>query len=189
MTRSRPQWEIADSLGQDYLTGLPNRAYMMRRLEQALLDSEQTGLPVAVFYADVDCLQMTNAFLGHEVGDRALRDMARAMHAAMAPEVVLGRYGGGEFLGLLPNGDLAAATLQAEAARRAVDDLFRSSKEKRTLGGTCTGHAGPVDFLTVSVGVAASTPAQPACAAELLRTAGLRLYKAKREGCNRVIAG
>ncbi len=193
-TAPQHQWEIAGSSGEDGLTGLPDRQYMMRRVEQALLDAEQTGMPVALFLADLDHFQPINEMYGHRAGDRILCEIARTMRAAVAPDVLLGRWGGGQFVGLLPIGDIAEVTTQAEAARVAVDELYSHSREKVELSEAYSRESyygygrGLPSFLTISVGVAASTPAAPMSATQLLTAADQGLWKAKQQSGNRVIA-
>jgi diguanylate cyclase (GGDEF)-like protein len=150
----------------DGLTGLPNR----RSLEAAAEDLINTGKPFAVAIADLDHFKDLNDTYGHEAGDRALRVFARTLRVNLRPDDTASRYGGEEFVLLLPN-------TSVEEARSALDRL------RVTLAGDIAA-SGNVPF-TASWGVTTSETADTF--AEMIQSADEALYAAKRAGRNRVV--
>ncbi|MEO5961986.1 MAG: GGDEF domain-containing protein, partial [Thermomonas sp.] len=158
----------------DSLTGTQNR----RSLDQALVREFKAGrlseTALAVLFIDIDCFKRINDRLGHACGDLCIRSIAASVRGELRPADALGRYGGDEFLVLLPGQDAAAARVIAERLRKAVEDSVVYWQ----------GEALP---LTVSIGMAArrETDREPAM---LLERADKALYAAKHEGRNRVCA-
>ena len=156
----------------DALTGALNR----RSLDQALIRTFQhayrKGVPLSVLFVDIDHFKAINDQLGHACGDQCLREIAAVIAAQLSDEDVFGRYGGEEFLVLLPGRQTEMARAIAEQIRLAIE-----SAEVR--------HQGHALRLTVSIGVAAQLAheAQPQPAVE---RADKALYAAKRAGRNRV---
>jgi two-component system cell cycle response regulator len=156
----------------DALTGLPNR----RTLDQALASvaeatgSEQDAVTVAVI--DIDHFKQVNDREGHPAGDVVLRIVAERLKSAVPAGGCLGRWGGEEFLCVVPGLDLGAATRLGESLRHVV------SAEPVRLDGTKELR------LTVSIGVAAGPGAE---AQQLLHDADAAVYLAKRSGRNRVV--
>ncbi len=154
----------------DALTGTMNR----RSIDQWL--SRHFARPpserwLSLLFVDIDYFKRINDVYGHACGDHCLRMVAAALRAALRPQGMLGRYGGEEFIALLPDCDVATARGAAERLRLAVED--------------CTiewqGHQ---LRLSVSIGVATRDPGEQA--AELLDRADRALYAAKRAGRNRI---
>ncbi|HYH41429.1 MAG TPA: diguanylate cyclase [Burkholderiales bacterium] len=159
----------------DELTGLLNRATILERLDRELKVSSRTGAPVSVVLADLDDFKRVNDTHGHPVGDEVLREASKRMAGRMRSYDDLGRYGGEEFLGVLPGCPPAGVLAVAERMRHSVGTL------------SITTVAGPIE-LTVSFGVATSDPARPLLASALVAAADEALYRAKRSGRNRVEA-
>ena len=159
----------------DELTGLLNRATILERLDRELKVSARTGAPVSVVLADLDDFKRVNDTHGHPVGDEVLREASKRMAGRMRSYDDLGRYGGEEFLGVLPGCPPAGVLAVAERMRHSVGTL------------SITTVAGPIE-LTVSFGVATSDPAHPVLASALVAAADEALYRAKRSGRNRVEA-
>jgi diguanylate cyclase (GGDEF)-like protein len=122
---------------------------------------------VAILLFDLDFLKVTNDRDGHEAGDALLRRVAAAARTCARDEDVLARYGGDEFLAVLPGADLRAAAAFAERLRVALE-------------------APPL--ASFSGGIASVDSDQQATVAALLRAADLALYEAKRGGRNRVVS-
>ena len=164
---------LADASRTDLLTGLPNRRGFLQEVEGAFERSRRSGRPVSLALADVDHFKRVNDTLGHAAGDHALACVAKAIRAAVRKQDVVARWGGEEFVVLLPETELPGALLLAEKVRAVVAAL-------------------PVAFdgeplaLTVSFGVAERSPTGSFDAT--LGTADEALYRAKREGRDRVAA-
>jgi diguanylate cyclase (GGDEF)-like protein len=156
----------------DPLTGLWNRAMVLDQLHRELARLARQAGPLAVALADLDHFKRVNDTHGHAAGDAVLRQAAERMRGALRGCDSLGRYGGEEFLVVLPGCDLAAAERAAERLRAAI------AAEPMSAGKVLL----PV---SVSIGVAACDPdaRDPTC---LIDAADEALYRAKALGRNRV---
>ncbi len=150
----------------DPLTGLLNR----RGVEERIAGMREEGASFAIAIADLDGFKVLNDTHGHAVGDRALRLFAHTLAASIRPQDEAARFGGEEFVVLLPGADLEAATAVLERVRVAL---------RRAL------HDADLPPFTSSFGVAAS--ARGAAPAEVLEAADRALYAAKRAGRDRVV--
>ncbi len=156
----------------DSLTGLPNRRYALERLEQECAAARRRGGPVACLAVDADHFKRVNDACGHETGDAVLAHLGGVMRAAVRLQDAVCRFGGEEFLVILPDSGAREALVLAERLRAAV-----ASQPFRAAGGRALA-------LSISVGVAADETGS--CApGELLRRADDALYAAKRGGRNR----
>ncbi len=154
----------------DALTGTLNRRSIDQWLtRQFARRSRERRL--SLLFVDIDHFKRINDLHGHACGDHCLRMVAAALRAALRPQDVLGRYGGEEFIALLPECDVATARGAAERLRLAVEDCAIEWQGNRLR-------------LSVSIGVATRDPGEQA--AELLDRADRALYVAKRAGRNRV---
>jgi diguanylate cyclase (GGDEF)-like protein len=148
----------------DALTGLSNRTGVMDRLERP---------QIAVMYLDLDKFKSINDGMGHDVGDEVLRTIAQRIRRVLRPGDMAARLGGDEFVVVLEDPDAEdVARSVAERIRESIAHPIRS--ERRLIN------------VTPSIGVAVKTP-QLAGGNELLRAADLALYRAKRQGRNRVV--
>jgi diguanylate cyclase (GGDEF)-like protein/PAS domain S-box-containing protein len=152
----------------DPLTGLPNRALFMDRLEHALTRANRRGTKVAVLFMDLDNFKVINDSLGHKAGDQLLIAVAERLKACLRPEDTAARLGGDEFTILVE--DVAGVGDVARIAERIAEML----RPPFPLGEEV--------FATVSIGVALNGPAQGQPADLLLRHADLAMYRAKRRG-------
>ncbi len=162
----------------DELTGLHNRRSIEQRLREELVRSQRHGHRCACILVDVDLFKQTNDTFGHAGGDAVLRGLAGAARAALRASDLLGRWGGEEFLAVLPETDLAGARSMAERLRQAVEAM-RVEFEGWQLAAT------------VSLGVADALPAEHPDALNadrLVARADEALYRAKAAGRNRVEA-
>jgi diguanylate cyclase (GGDEF)-like protein/PAS domain S-box-containing protein len=152
----------------DLLTGLPNRALFMDRLERAFVRVNRRGTKVAVLFMDLDNFKVINDSLGHEVGDQLLVAVAERLKTCLRPEDTAARLGGDEFTILVE--DVTGVGDVAQIAERIAEKLqppFALQDQEV--------------FATVSTGIALNSTAQEQ-AADLLRHADLAMYRAKRRG-------
>jgi len=156
----------------DGLTGLSNRRHAEDRLASELARAQRFGGPLAVVMSDLDDFKAVNDVHGHPVGDTVLREFARVLGATVRDADVAGRWGGEEFLLVLPGTDSAGAALLAERIRAHLAE-----------GSLLTPEGVPVR-VTASFGVAAYEEGQNL--ETLVATADSALYEAKRAGKNRV---
>src|SRR5215203_545459 len=149
------------------LTGLPNRALFMDRLEHALARANRRGSKVAVLFMDLDNFKITNDSLGHGIGDQLLVAVAERLKACLRPEDTVARLGGDEFTILVEEVD--GVSDAARVAERIAESLQRPfALDQHEL------------FFTASIGIALSGPLQKQ-PADLLRPADLAMYQAKRK--------
>ena len=160
---------------KDALTGIWNRATVLRLLEVERGRARRHGSGLSLMMLDIDRFKRINDEYGHQVGDRALAHVAQVAHQVIRPYDLLGRYGGEEFLGVFPDTDIETVTLVAERVRRAIEE-----KPLAISGGTLD--------VTVSIGVA-EVPHHDEHGKEAIHAADRALYRAKSQGRNRVERG
>jgi diguanylate cyclase (GGDEF)-like protein len=175
--RERARREVTDQTGElryqalhDGLTGLPNRALIMDRIEQLLARSHRNGTVGAALYLDLDEFKNVNDSLGHGVGDKLLVAVAARLHGILRDVDTIGRMGGDEFVVLLD-----AATLDA-APELVANRLLEVLRQPFELDGTTTSL-----MVSASIGIAVGDRASPG---DLLRDADVALYQAKGAGKN-----
>ena len=159
----------------DQLTGLYNRYYVEEWFGLELRRAQRHGRPIAAILLDIDHFKRFNDSFGHEAGDLVLRELAGVLKRLARKSDVASRYGGEEFLVLLPECPFDAALRKAGQLRKEVAKLSLEHNN-RALGS-----------VTVSVGVAAF-PDHAQEADALLRCADKALYEAKEAGRDRVVA-
>jgi diguanylate cyclase (GGDEF)-like protein len=158
---------------RDPLTGLRNRRAMTGGAEELLARAGgPAGEPMAVLLFDLDHFKRINDVHGHEAGDTVLRDVAAALVRNVRRDDLVCRWGGEEIVVLLRGCDRAGATRRAEELRACVASLYADGR-------------GPVPGVTTSIG-AAIFPRDGTSLAALVQAADRALYRAKREGRNRV---
>jgi diguanylate cyclase (GGDEF)-like protein len=153
----------------DPLTGLYNRRGLEDVLEQETEKARRLGYWLGLLIIDVDHFKNVNDWQGHLEGDKALQAVARALRQALRKTDVLARFGGDEFVALLPGCEPDALPTVGEQLRQAVADL---------------GSAGSA--LTVSIGGAVA-PGHEADSIRLMTAADHAVYRAKADGRNRVV--
>ncbi len=164
---------LRDQAMHDGLTRLLNRAAILDALQSTLARTSRDDEPVSVMMMDLDRFKQTNDTYGHLAGDAVLREAAKRMKAAVRRYDSVGRYGGEEFLIVLPGCAVDAAYSQAERIREAV--------------GSQPFLAGPHSLtVTCSIGVAGRAHPSESDTDSLVREADLALYVAKGRGRNRV---
>lgn len=158
----------------DGLTGLYNRRSFQERLEQEIDRAIRYSRPLSLIMIDIDHFKMYNDMHGHLHGDNILVEVAHFLKTLSRTSDIVARYGGEEFALLLPETELASAEALGHRLREQVEShTFRDAKQLPGKG------------LTISVGVASYTP--PDTMEALLEAADMALYRAKREGRNRVV--
>jgi diguanylate cyclase (GGDEF)-like protein len=166
---------LREQATRDGLTGLWNRTAIFDILQNELARSSRSGKPLIVLMADLDGFKPVNDHFGHMAGDAVLRQAAARMRASVRRYDAVGRYGGEEFLIVLPGCELPGGLVQAERIRDAI-------------GAECF-RAGDAEIrLTCSLGAACAVPPAIPHADDLVREADAALYRAKRHGRNRVEA-
>lgn len=156
---------------QDALTGLSNRRAADERLQAEFLRVGRSGVGYALLLMDIDHFKRVNDTFGHEEGDKVLQHVASRLGLQVRSTDCVARFGGEEFLVILPATELDGALIIAEKIRR---DVAAMSLE-------------PVGQVTLSIGLALASPEDTDREAALRRADAL-LYRAKSEGRNRVVA-
>ncbi len=160
----------------DSLLGIPNRRHFMTAFEREWLRAGRARRPLAVLMIDVDHFKAYNDHYGHPAGDACLRRIAEVVVGVCSrPGDLVGRYGGEEMIVVLPDTDSRGASVVAERVRRAV-----AATGIPHAASTTAGH------VTVSVGLAATTPEPGRTATALIEEADRALYEAKSCGRDRV---
>jgi two-component system cell cycle response regulator len=159
----------------DGLTGLFNRRYMENHLATLVDQSAARGKPIAVMVLDIDYFKAINDTHGHDAGDDVLREFALRVRKCIRNIDLACRYGGEEFVLVMPETDKAVATMVAERLRRRIaSEPFGIQQGARSLE------------VTISIGIAAASGSADTAAA-ILKRADQALYQAKRDGRNRVV--
>lgn len=165
--------QLRDQSIRDVLTGLYNRRYMLETCRREFSRAARTGESVSVLSIDVDHFKKYNDNHGHDAGDLVLRAVGNCLETTFRSEDVPCRFGGEEFIVLLPGADAALAARRAEEIRRKVEAITVRYIEKN------------LPKITISIGVAVFPEAgdNPQV---VLKAADEALYRAKENGRNRV---
>jgi diguanylate cyclase (GGDEF)-like protein len=155
----------------DALTFLPNRRKIIVSLQEEVIRSNRYGMPLSISILDIDHFKKINDTYGHTTGDEALRNLAARLREQIRHPDIIGRYGGEEFLIVLPNSEAEAAAEQASRLCQHVRTMEVESNDQ-TL------------FVTISVGVAQYRIGQENWE-QFLNRADAALYQAKDEGRDR----
>jgi len=158
---------------RDALTGLYNRRYLEETLDRELQRAARTEHSLGVLMFDIDRFKQFNDTFGHDAGDLVLRDLGAMLRQRFRKDDIACRYGGEEFLVILPDASLEATRQRAELLRDAVRRLDVNDRGR------------PLGSVTVSLGVAAF-PEHGRAMEGLLRAADKALYRAKQNGRDRV---
>lgn len=166
--RKHTEEELKRLAFHDTLTGLPNRASFILRLQEALTVGEAERRPLAVMFLDLDNFKIVNDSIGHEAGDQLLILVAQRLQASLRPGDTIARFGGDE-LAVLVEGlaDPGEAVRVAERVRKVLRPPVSLS-----------GHE---VFVTASIGIAIAAPGEDDPAG-LLRKADLAMYRSKAAG-------
>ena len=159
---------------KDPLTGLYNRRYLTEMMEREIRRAVRAEQSLGILMLDLDHFKRFNDTYGHDAGDTILRETAAFLIKSIRVEDTVCRYGGEEFVIILPTADLNSAHARAERIRSRLREMI-VLHQGQSLG-----------MITVSVGVAA-LPEHGTSPKELLEAADAALYAAKREGRDRVV--
>lgn len=160
---------------RDGLTNLYNRRFFAARLESEVAKARLDERPLTVILIDIDQFKRINDLWGHAAGDEVLQHVADALIAFVRPYELSARFGGEEFVALLPGATTVDGSVIAERIRGAIAQLHIPA-----LGQT------PAPHVTASIGIA-SLAAVPDTASDLLRRADQAMYEAKSGGRNRCV--
>jgi len=160
----------------DGLTGLYNRRYMESHLGALVEQAASRGKPLTALVLDIDYFKSVNDTHGHDAGDDVLREFSTRIKKSIRGIDLACRLGGEEFVIVMPETDMAVATIVAERLRRRIaSEPFPIAHGTRTIE------------VTISIGIATLDTADDN-AATILKRADQALYRAKRDGRNRVVA-
>ncbi|HEY2033965.1 MAG TPA: PleD family two-component system response regulator [Rhizomicrobium sp.] len=160
----------------DQLTGLHNRRYMARHLDSLISNAQKSNKPLSFLIMDIDHFKSVNDTHGHDIGDEVLREFSNRISANIRGIDLACRYGGEEFVVVMPDTDVEFAHTIAERLRKSVEtNSIEISRVPNVLN------------ITISIGIAVSQ-GEGDNAEKLLHRADQALYRAKRSGRNRVVA-
>ncbi len=158
----------------DELTGLHNRRYLNEVLPKEYKRAVRDQQPLAIMMLDIDHFKKLNDTYGHQFGDEVLRQAAMVFKSCIRrPPDIAVRYGGEEFMVILPNTSSEGASIVAEQIRQKVANTLVGLNDQTT-------------GVTVSIGIAVETPSKDGSEEELIRRADEMLYRAKENGRNRI---
>jgi diguanylate cyclase (GGDEF)-like protein len=160
---------------RDPLTRLFNRRYLEETMDRELVRARRENVPVGVIMMDLDHFKQFNDTFGHGAGDTLLRELGQSIQRHIREEDVPCRWGGEEFLLIMPGASMDIVRTRAEEIRQDVKQLIVEDCGK------------PLGSITISLG-AAGFPEHGASGEEIIRAADAALYRAKKEGRDRVLA-
>ena len=160
----------------DGLTGLYNRRYMETHLGSLVEQAASRGKPLTILVLDIDYFKAINDTHGHDAGDEVLREFATRIRKSIRGIDLACRLGGEEFVIVMPETDMAVAAIVAERLRRRIaSEPFAIAQGAKAID------------VTISIGIATLDTSDDN-AATILKRADQALYRAKRDGRNRVVA-
>ncbi len=168
--------EVKSVADVDPLTKIWNKGVLSFRLGEVIFEAEEDHTNASVFLFDIDHFKNYNDVNGHVAGDRLLQLLARLVKEQTRMDDIFGRFGGEEFLLILPGKTRSQARITAEKVRATIESYEFPFGDKQPFG-----------RLTISGGVSCF-PEDGRNSSELLRAADQALYQAKREGRNKVLA-
>lgn len=174
LVNHRLQRGLREQTIRDPLTGLFNRRYMEETLALEIARTSRSGSPLSVVMCDVDHFKRFNDEFGHDAGDAVLQAVAAEMRSRFRDGDVVCRFGGEEFTVIAPGTSASTLAARVDAVRQAISELT-VHQGGRTLGS-----------LTMSFGIATWEDSMERDGSTLIKGADAALYRAKRDGRNRV---
>ena len=174
MTKERADARNLSLALEDELTGLSNRRSILEQLTRHLAQAKRARRPLALLILDIDYFKRINDEHGHLSGDKVLRDVVDCLQSRLRAQDVLGRWGGEEFIAILPDTDETGAAALAEQLRVAVERMRFSAVDGQGI------------VLTLSIGVHALRTGHEDECDDMIGAADRALYRAKDKGRNRV---
>ena len=165
--------QVSELVREDQLTGALNRRGLDETIEREIKRADRSRTAVSVALLDIDNFKQLNDALGHQAGDRALKHLTQVIKETLRPADSIGRYGGEEFLIVLPDTDLKAGIEAMQRLQRDLTKKFFLHNNERIL-------------VTFSAGVALRGENEDS--EDLIGRADKAMYKAKQAGRNRVVA-
>ncbi|MFQ3787131.1 GGDEF domain-containing protein [Halomonas sp. A29] len=174
----RLQRELEELSYQDGLTGVANRRLLDSVLDTEWSSARRSGQPLSFIMLDIDCFKQYNDHYGHLAGDDCLRRIAHILASSITrPRDLLARFGGEEFVLVLPETDLEAALQVAKRCRAALSNAAMSHRASEVS-----------HLVTVSMGVATANSTDGGGQVSLIEKADRLLYRAKQGGRDRIVA-
>jgi diguanylate cyclase (GGDEF)-like protein len=164
--RIRMHAALSEQANTDGLTGLLNHRAILERLDVEIARAERTGQMIAVLMIDLNCFKYVNDTHGHQIGDRVLKHVSQMLTSAVREYDVIGRYGGDEFLVVLPDSGIVEALDVAERIEKAASRVSELGLSEEFAFGIATGVA--------------VFPSQAMSRQELIDIADQRMYESKR---------
>jgi diguanylate cyclase len=165
--------QVSDKVLRDHLTGTLNRRGLGESFEREIAVADRQTKPLSIALLDIDNFKDLNDTLGHQVGDEALVHIAQVIKDTMRPSDTVARFGGEEFLILLPDSNTEQGTAVITRLQRELTKRFFLHDNRKLL-------------ITFSAGIASYLPGEVQAA--VIARADRALYQAKRAGKNRVVA-
>ncbi len=166
---------LRDTAIKDALTGLYNRRYMDERIDQEFQRCKRYNHPMSVAMIDIDYFKKVNDTYGHDVGDQVLKTLASELKTKLRKSDILSRYGGEEFVVVLPETGLVESKNALEKVREYISTLAIQDDTGKTFQ------------ISFSGGVAGGDLSSITSPFDLLKIADKNLYDAKHQGRNRII--
>lgn len=166
--------ELAEQARRDALTGVFNRRHLVEQLDNQVSYFLRTKQPFSIVMADIDHFKCINDTYGHDVGDVVLKGSTHALSQELRDIDIFGRWGGEEFLCILPNTNSDGAQLCAERLRERLAATIFSEN---------------VHNLNVTASFGVSTSRDNDCPDDIVKRCDLALYRAKSEGRDRIVVG
>ncbi len=177
MAKERSDARYRDLALHDELTGMDNRRAILRSLDQQAALARRSSQPLTLLMMDIDLFKRVNDTFGHIEGDKVLRMVADSITARLRTQDLVGRFGGEEFLAILPGTSAEGGFELAEALRNGIAGARLKATDGRTIQ------------VTISIGVHQVSDASGSTLNELINAADQALYRAKDNGRNRVEIG
>ncbi|MEA3393928.1 MAG: GGDEF domain-containing protein [Pseudomonadota bacterium] len=174
MTKERADAQNLNLALHDALTGLSNRRLIVETLTQHLAQAQRSGRALTLLMIDIDYFKRVNDTFGHQSGDRALRGLADCIRGRLRAQDMAGRWGGEEFLVILPDTDAQGAITLAEQLRRSVEQSRFEATDGRTMQ------------FTISIGLHTLQAMAAESIDDMVAAADKAMYLAKKNGRNRV---